>query len=41
MDAAEILDRLARAEGLPSAALQAASAQRAEMTPVFLAEVEA
>ncbi len=41
MDATEILDRLARAEGLPRAALQAASAQRAEMTPVFLAEVEA
>jgi hypothetical protein len=41
MDATEILDQLARAEGLPSAALQAASAQRAEMTPVFLAEVEA
>src|ERR1700676_1512902 len=39
MDAAEILDQLTHAEGLPKAALQAASAQRAEMVPVFLNEM--
>ena len=38
MDAAEILDQLTHAEGLPKTALQAASAQRAEMVPVFLRE---
>ena len=40
MDAAEILDQLTHAEGLPKAALQAASAQRAEMVPVFLREID-
>jgi hypothetical protein len=40
MDAAEILDQLIHAEGLPKAALQAASAQRAEMVPVFLHEID-
>jgi hypothetical protein len=40
MDAAEILDKLKNAEGLPKAALQAASARRAEMVPVFLAEIQ-
>ena len=39
MDAGEILDQLTHAEGLPKAALQAASAQRAEMVPVFLDEI--
>jgi hypothetical protein len=39
MDAAEILDHLTHAEGLPKAALQAASAQRAEMVPAFLNEI--
>ncbi len=36
MDAREILAELTNAEGLPTAALQAASAQRAEMLPEFL-----
>jgi hypothetical protein len=40
MDAAEILDQLTHAEGLPKAALQAASAQRAELVPVFLHEID-
>jgi hypothetical protein len=40
MDAAEILDQLTHAEGLPKAALQAASAQRSEMLPVFLREID-
>jgi hypothetical protein len=40
MDAAEILDQLTPADGLPKAALQAASAQRAEMVPVFLREID-
>src|SRR5215831_19145676 len=40
MDAETILRELAYAEGLPKAALKAASAQRAEMLPLFLAEIE-
>jgi uncharacterized protein len=40
MDAAEILDQLTHAEGLPKAALEAASEQRAEIVPVFLREVD-
>jgi hypothetical protein len=40
MDAAEILDQLTHAEGLPKAALQAASAQRVEMVPIFVHEIE-
>jgi len=40
MDAAEILDQLTHAEGLPKEALQAASAQRAELVPVFLREID-
>jgi hypothetical protein len=40
MDAAEILDQLRHAEGLPKAALQAASAQRVEMVPAFLHEID-
>jgi hypothetical protein len=40
MDAAEILDQLTHAEGLPKAALQAAFAQRAEMIPAFLNEID-
>jgi uncharacterized protein DUF1186/SEC-C motif-containing protein len=40
MDAGEILDQLTHAEGLPKAALQEASAQRAEMVPVFLNEID-
>jgi hypothetical protein len=40
MDAAEILDQLTHAEGLPKAALQAASAQRVEMVPVFVREID-
>jgi hypothetical protein len=40
MDAAEVLDQLTHADGLPKAALQAASAQRAEMVPVFLREID-
>jgi len=40
MDAAEILDQLTHAEGLPKVALQAASAQRAEMVPIFLREID-
>jgi Protein of unknown function (DUF1186)/SEC-C motif len=40
MDAAEILDQLTHAQGLPKAALQAASAQRVEMVPVFVREID-
>jgi hypothetical protein len=40
MDAGEILDQLTHAEGLPKAALQAASAQRADMVPAFLHEID-
>jgi hypothetical protein len=40
MDVAEILDQLTHAEGLPRAALQAASAQRIEMVPVFVREID-
>lgn len=40
MDPAEILDQLTHAEGLPKAALQAASTQRSEMVPVFLHEID-
>src|SRR5580704_4673276 len=40
MDAAEILNQLTDAAGLPKAALQAASEQRAEMVPVFLREID-
>jgi hypothetical protein len=40
MDVAEILDQLTHAEGLPKAALQAASAQRLEMVPVFVREID-
>jgi hypothetical protein len=40
MDVAEILDQLTHAEGLPKAALQAASAQRIEMVPVFVREID-
>jgi hypothetical protein len=40
MDAAEILDQLTHAEGLPKAALQAASAQRVEMVSFFLHEID-
>jgi hypothetical protein len=40
MDAAEIPDQLTHAEGLPKEALQAASAQRAELVPVFLHEID-
>ena len=40
MDADAILLELTYAEGLPREALKAASAQRAEMLPLFLAEIE-
>ena len=40
MDAAEILYQLTHAEGLPKAALHAATALRAEMVPVFLREID-
>ncbi len=40
MDAAEILDQLTHTDGLPKAALHAATAQRAEMVPVFLQEID-
>jgi uncharacterized protein YchJ len=40
MDAAKILDQLTHAEGLPKAALHAATAERAEMVPVFLQEID-
>ena len=41
MDAGAILHRLTHAQGLPREALKAASAQRAEMLPLFLNEIEA
>ena len=40
MDAGKILHQLTYAEGLPREALKAASAQRAEMLPLFLQEIE-
>jgi hypothetical protein len=40
MDAAEILDQLTHAEGLPKAALHAATGQRTQMVPVFLNEID-
>ena len=40
MDAEAILRELTYAEGLPREALKAASAQRAEMLPLFLNEIE-
>jgi Protein of unknown function (DUF1186)/SEC-C motif len=40
MDATAIIHELTKAEGLPREALKAASAQRAEMVPVFLKEIE-
>jgi hypothetical protein len=40
MDAAAIIQELTQAEGLPREALKAASAQRGEMVPVFLKEIE-
>jgi hypothetical protein len=41
MDAGPILHQLTYAEGLPREALKAASAQRVEMLPLFLSEIEA
>jgi len=41
MDAEAILHELTQAEGLPRKALEAASARRVEMLPLFLAEIEA
>jgi hypothetical protein len=40
MDAEAILHEFTYAEGLPRRALKAASAQRAEMLPLFLQEIE-
>ena len=40
MDTAQILNQLTHAEGLPKAALEAASEQRAEIVPVFLREID-
>jgi hypothetical protein len=41
MDVAEILDQLTHAEGLPKAALQAASAQSSRVdSPLFLQEID-
>ncbi len=40
MDAAKILHELTYAEGLPTKALKAASAQRVEMLPLFVDEIE-
>ncbi len=40
MDTAAILYQLTHRTGLPKAALQAASAQRAELVPVFLREID-
>ena len=40
MDAEAILRELTCTEGLPREALKAASAQRAEMLPLFLNEIE-
>jgi hypothetical protein len=41
MDAAAILDGLTNAKGMPHEALAAATEQRAEMTPLFLIEIDA
>ena len=41
MDAQAILHELTHAAGLPREALKAASAQRAEMVPLFVQEIEA
>jgi hypothetical protein len=40
MDAEEILNELTYAAGLPREALKAASAQRSEMLPIFIEEIE-
>src|SRR6202048_5241905 len=40
MDATAIIHKLTQVEGLPREALKAASAQRVEMVPVFLKEIE-
>ena len=40
MDATLIIHELTLAEGLPREALKAASAQRGEMVPVFIKEIE-
>src|SRR6266436_6789942 len=40
MDAGKILHELTYAEGLPKEALKAASAQRVEMLPLFIEEIE-
>jgi len=40
MEAKAILRELTYAEGLPREALKAVSAQRAEMLPLFLQEIE-
>ena len=40
MDVGKILHELTYAEGLPKEALKAASAQRAEMVPLFVQEIE-
>jgi len=40
MDAGKILYELTYTEGLPTEALKAASAQRAEMVPLFVQEIE-
>ena len=41
MEAVKILHELTYAEGLPKEALMAASAQREEMLPLFIEEIEA
>ena len=40
MDAAEIINQLTHAEGLPISVLDAASAQRRDMASVFLGEID-
>jgi len=40
MDAGKILHELTHIDGLPSEALKAASAQRSEMVPLFVEEIE-
>src|ERR1700730_8849437 len=40
MDAGQILHALTYSEGLPKEALKAASAQRVEMLPLFVEEIE-
>jgi hypothetical protein len=40
MDATAIIRELTQIEGLPREALKAASAQRGEMVPVFIKEIE-